>query len=150
MVSSYFLKNLQVIHVSLDIQRKKFIRSELVQKNDGKVTNYEYNFIRIGNQNIDSVTGDNNNSNNNETTNRENNQDTGIEEAIEETIAEVDEEDDKKSLSDMIANAFKDFNPFNDETSIPKRVIAYLVIICAAVGLVFLGNFIYKKIEENK
>ena len=37
MVSSYFLKNLQVIHVSLDIQRKKFIRSELVQKNDGKI-----------------------------------------------------------------------------------------------------------------
>ena len=128
---------------------------KLVQKNDGKVTNYEYNFIGVGNQNIDSVTGDNNNSNNNnnnnnETTNGENNQDTDIEEAIEETIAEVDEEDDKKSLSDVIVNAFKDFNPFNDETSIPKRVIAYLVIICAAVGLVFLGNFIYKKIEENK
>lgn len=130
---------------------------KLVKKTDGTVTNYGYKFIGIGNQDTDNV-DENNNSNNNTSNNNSQNNDSqtnadivaDTDEDIEETTAEVEEESNKKSLSDMIANAFKDFNPFSSETTMPKRVIAYLVIICAAVGLVFLGNFVYKKIEENR
>ena len=123
---------------------------KLVQKTDGTVSNYSYNFIGVGNQSESSanngVAGTTNN-NNSQADNKET-IDGGEEDATEETIAEVEEAVTKKSLADMIAKAFKDFNPFSEETSIPNRIIAYLVIICAAVGLVFLGNFVYKKVEE--
>lgn len=131
---------------------------KLVKKTDGAVTNYGYKFIGVGNQDVSNGSESNNNSNNNANNNNNQNNNsqtnadivTDIDGNTEETTAELKEENNKKSLSEMIENAFKDFNPFSSETSIPKRVIAYLVIICAAVGLVFLGNFIYKKIEENK
>lgn len=127
---------------------------KLVKKTDGTVTNYGYKFIGVGNQDVGNEAESNNNANNNNNQNNDSqtNADivTDLDENTEEITAEVEEENNKKSLSEMIANAFKDFNPFSSETSMPKRVIAYLVIICAAVGLVFLGNFIYKKIEENK
>ncbi|SCJ35111.1 Uncharacterised protein [uncultured Clostridium sp.] len=127
---------------------------KLVKKTDGTVTNYGYKFIGVGNQDVGNEAESNNNANNNNNQNNDSqtNADivTDLDENTEEITAEVEEENNKKSLSEMIANAFKDFNPFSSETSMPKRVIAYLVIICTAVGLVFLGNFIYKKIEENK
>lgn len=121
---------------------------KLVKKTDGTVTNYGYKFIGVGNQDVGNEAESNNNQNNDSQTNAD--IVTDLDENTEETTAEVEEENNKKSLSEMIANAFKDFNPFSSETSMPKRVIAYLVIIFTAVGLVFLGNFIYKKIEENK
>lgn len=132
------------------------MKVKLVQKTDDTVVSYGYNFIGVGNQEVaeenTTTEGTNNTTDGGtaETTNNNTENTVTTDEVAEETIAEVEEESNKKSFSDMIANAFKDFNPFSSETSFPKRIIAYLVIIGAAVGLVVLGNYVYKKIQENK